>query len=56
MTLVYALVGAQSAGWTSARTLGLFALAFVLLATFVVIDLRQGAARALELSRVGSSG
>src|SRR5438093_4179173 len=37
MTLVYALVGAQSAGWTSARTVGLFALAFVLLAAFVMI-------------------
>ena len=43
MTLVYALVGAQSAGWTSARTLGLFALAFVLLAAFVVIELRAKA-------------
>src|SRR4029453_10046269 len=32
MTLVYAIVGAQSAGWTSARTLGLFAVAAVLLA------------------------
>src|SRR5262249_54980395 len=30
MTLVYGLVGAQSAGWTSTRTLGLFALAAVL--------------------------
>src|SRR5436190_7223851 len=40
MTLVYALVGAQSAGWTSARTVGLFALAFVLLAAFVMIVLR----------------
>src|SRR6266550_3471924 len=43
MTLVYALVGAQSAGWTSARTVGLFALAFVLLAAFVVIELRAKA-------------
>src|SRR6184192_3325452 len=43
MTLVYALVGAQSAGWTSARTVGLFALAFVLLAAFVMIELRAKA-------------
>jgi EmrB/QacA subfamily drug resistance transporter len=40
MALVYAIVDAQSAGWTSAKTLGFFALAFVLLATFVVIELR----------------
>jgi EmrB/QacA subfamily drug resistance transporter len=43
MTLVYAIVGAQSAGWASARTLGLFALAFVLLAAFVGIELRAKA-------------
>src|SRR5213080_2072258 len=43
MPLVFALVGAQSAGWTSARTLGLFALAFVLLAAFVVIEQRAKA-------------
>src|SRR5437588_3811744 len=30
MVLVYALVGAQSAGWTSARTLGLFTATVVL--------------------------
>src|SRR5207248_1949079 len=43
MVLVYGIVGAQSAGWGSARTLGLFALAFVLLASFVVIELRTNA-------------
>src|SRR6476659_7269948 len=43
MALVYALVGAQSAGWTSTRTLGLFALAFTLLAAFVVIEQRAKA-------------
>jgi EmrB/QacA subfamily drug resistance transporter len=43
MTLVYALVGAQSAGWTSTRTLGLFGLAFALLAAFVVIEQRAKA-------------
>jgi EmrB/QacA subfamily drug resistance transporter len=43
MTLVYALVGAQSAGWTSARTLGLFAVAAALLAAFVVIEQRAEA-------------
>jgi predicted MFS family arabinose efflux permease len=43
MTLVYAIVGAQSHGWTSARTLGLFAIAVVLLVTFVVVELRAKA-------------
>ena len=43
MTLVYAIVEAQQQGWTSARTLGLFALAAVLLAAFVVIELRSKA-------------
>jgi EmrB/QacA subfamily drug resistance transporter len=43
MSLVYAIVGAQSAGWGSARTLGFFAGAFVLLAAFVVIELRAQA-------------
>jgi EmrB/QacA subfamily drug resistance transporter len=43
MVLVYAIVGAQSAGWGSARTLGLFALAFILLAAFVVIEMRTNA-------------
>jgi EmrB/QacA subfamily drug resistance transporter len=43
MTLVYAIVGAQSHGWGSARTIGLFALALVLLAGFVVIELRAKA-------------
>jgi EmrB/QacA subfamily drug resistance transporter len=40
MALVYAIVDAQSAGWGSAKTLGFFALAAVLLASFVVIELR----------------
>ena len=43
MTLVYAIVEAQQDGWTSARTLGLFALAAVLLVVFVVIELRSKA-------------
>jgi EmrB/QacA subfamily drug resistance transporter len=43
MLLVYAIVGAQSAGWGSGRTLGLFAGAFVLLAAFVAIELRAKA-------------
>src|SRR6478735_8581653 len=43
MTLVYALVGAQSAGWTSARTIGLFTVAFALLAAFIVIEQRAKA-------------
>jgi EmrB/QacA subfamily drug resistance transporter len=40
MALVYAIVGAESSGWGSAKTLGFFALAFVLLASFIVIELR----------------
>jgi EmrB/QacA subfamily drug resistance transporter len=43
MALVYAIVDAQSAGWGSAKTLGFFALAVVLLAGFVVIELRTTA-------------
>jgi EmrB/QacA subfamily drug resistance transporter len=38
MTLVYAIVSAQSAGWTSTRTLVLFAAAALLLGAFVVIE------------------
>jgi predicted MFS family arabinose efflux permease len=43
MALVYAIVDAQSAGWTSAKTLGFFALAIVLLAGFVAVELRTTA-------------
>jgi EmrB/QacA subfamily drug resistance transporter len=43
MTLVYAIVDAQSAGWGSARTLGLFAVSAGLLAAFVVVELRAKA-------------
>jgi EmrB/QacA subfamily drug resistance transporter len=43
MALVYAIVDAQSAGWGSARTIGFFVLALVLLATFVVVELRAKA-------------
>ncbi len=43
MTLVYAIVDAQSAGWGSARTLGLFGVSAVLLAAFVGIELRAQA-------------
>jgi EmrB/QacA subfamily drug resistance transporter len=38
--LVYALVDANDAGWGSAQTLGLAAVAFALLAVFVLIELR----------------
>jgi EmrB/QacA subfamily drug resistance transporter len=41
--LVYALVGASSAGWASARTLGLLAAAALLLAVFVLIERRAAA-------------
>jgi EmrB/QacA subfamily drug resistance transporter len=40
VVLVYALVNAQSAGWLSVTTLGLSAIAVVLLASFVVLELR----------------
>jgi EmrB/QacA subfamily drug resistance transporter len=43
MALVYAIVDAQSAGWGSTRTLGFFATAAVLLAAFIVIELRATA-------------
>ena len=43
MTLVYAIVQAGEHGWTSARTLGLFALAAVLHVAFVVIERRSKA-------------
>jgi predicted MFS family arabinose efflux permease len=38
---VYAIVGGNDAGWTSARTLGLLSVAAVLLAVFVVIEARS---------------
>lgn len=40
LSLVYAVVGAEHAGWVSVQTFGLFALAIVLLASFVVIEQR----------------
>ena len=43
MTLVYAIVQAGEHGWTSARTLGLFALAAVLHVAFVAIGRRSKA-------------
>jgi EmrB/QacA subfamily drug resistance transporter len=43
MTLVFAIVKAQSDGWTSAVTLGTFAGAIILLAAFVAIELRATA-------------
>ncbi|MET0684676.1 MAG: MFS transporter [Solirubrobacteraceae bacterium] len=41
--LVYTLVDANDAGWTSGKTLGLGAIALALLATFVVVELRSKA-------------
>ncbi len=41
--LVYALVDANNAGWTSTQTLGLGALALALIASFYVIERRQKA-------------
>ena len=43
MALVYAIVKAQTAGWTSATTFGFFTLAVLLLVSFVVIELRAAA-------------
>src|SRR5215217_269507 len=43
MALVYAIVKAETAGWGSATTIGFFALAAILLASFVVIELRSKA-------------
>src|SRR6058998_324763 len=43
MSLVYAIVDAQQAGWGSVKTLGFFALAAAMLVAFVVIELRTKA-------------
>jgi len=40
VSLVYALVDANRAGWGSTQTIGLLALSVVLLASFVVVELR----------------
>jgi EmrB/QacA subfamily drug resistance transporter len=41
--LVYALVDANNAGWTSGQTIGLLALAAVLLGAFVLVELKTPA-------------
>jgi EmrB/QacA subfamily drug resistance transporter len=41
MTLVYAIVKAETEGWTSTTTLGFFVLAAVLLGSFLVIETRS---------------
>ncbi|WP_132208261.1 MFS transporter [Kribbella steppae] len=41
LSLVYAVVGAEHAGWVSVQTIGMFALAAALLAGFVAIELRS---------------
>jgi EmrB/QacA subfamily drug resistance transporter len=43
LVLVYAIVKAQSYGWGSGKTIGLFLLAVALIASFVVIELRSKA-------------
>jgi EmrB/QacA subfamily drug resistance transporter len=43
MALVYAIVDAQSSGWGSAKTIGFFVLAVVLLTAFIAIELRAKA-------------
>jgi EmrB/QacA subfamily drug resistance transporter len=55
MTLVFAIVKAQSQGWTSVRTIGEFVVAVVLLVAFVVIELRSTAPLVrLDIFRVRS--
>jgi EmrB/QacA subfamily drug resistance transporter len=41
MTLVYAIVKAETAGWGSTTTIGLFILAALLIGTFLVIETRS---------------
>jgi EmrB/QacA subfamily drug resistance transporter len=43
MALVYAIVKAETDGWTATTTVGFFALSAVLIAAFVVIELRSAA-------------
>jgi len=43
MSLVYAIVKAETDGWTSATTIGFFVLAAILLGSFVLIELRSAA-------------
>ena len=43
MALVYAIVQAEQKGWTSGQTLGTFAAAAVLLAAFLLIEVRAAA-------------
>ena len=43
MAFVYAIIEAPSVGWGSARTIGFFVLAAVLLTAFVLIELRAAA-------------
>src|SRR3954469_14927910 len=43
MALVYAIVKAETDGWTSSTTIGFFVLALALLASFLVIEVRHKA-------------
>jgi len=43
MALVYAIVKAETEGWGSTTTIGFFVLSVVLLATFIVLELRASA-------------
>jgi EmrB/QacA subfamily drug resistance transporter len=43
MALVYAIVNAETSGWTAGVTIGFFVAAIVLLASFIVIELRSSA-------------
>jgi EmrB/QacA subfamily drug resistance transporter len=41
LSLVYAVVGAEAAGWVSVQTIGLFILAVALLTTFIIVERRS---------------
>jgi EmrB/QacA subfamily drug resistance transporter len=54
-SLTYALIEGHKHGWTSPEILGLFALAFVLLGAFVLVEHRQRLAMLdLKLFRIGA--
>ncbi|MFK4087140.1 MFS transporter [Kribbella sp. NPDC020789] len=63
LSLVYAVVGAEHAGWVSVQTIGMFVLAAVLLTAFVLIELhtknplvRLGILRNAALTRANLAG
>ena len=53
-SLVYAITQTGQYGWTSARTLGVFAAALVLLAGFVWWERRQSDRHGVQIARSGA--